>query len=174
MYHYQENITDSNGTALNGWSIGLYAVGGDPATAPAITIYGDRAGAAPVPGGTVRAYDKGFVSFYVPNGIYSRRYYDGSGILQTTVTDTDMGMFGTGALPSGVWVGFTGLPRLKLGGTGTVSIDTNTKLDGSGTTTTGVFTATTSGTTTIAFPFFGNDAVAVRATLTGTATAEII
>ena len=90
MFHYQENITDSNGTALNGWSIGLYAVGGDPATAPAITIYADRAGTTPIPGGTVRAVELGYVSFYVPSGAYSRRYYDAGGNLTNrNYPDTD-------------------------------------------------------------------------------------
>lgn len=90
MYHYQENIVDTNGKALNGWSIGLYAVGGDPATAPAVTIYSDRAGATAIPGGTVRSVTKGFVEFYVPSGTYSRRYYNSAGVYQYTVTDSDM------------------------------------------------------------------------------------
>ena len=173
MFQYQENITDSNGTALNGWSIGLYAVGGDPATAPPITIYADRAGTVPIPGGTVRAADKGYVSFYVPAGTYSRRYYNSLGIYQYSLPDTDMGTGMTGLLPAGAWVPFTGLARLKLGGVGTVTIDANTKADGTGTTTSAVYTATVSGST-ITFPFFGTDAVAVRATYTGTASAEII
>ena len=90
MYHYQENIQDGNGTVLNGWSMGLYAVGGDPATAPAVTIYSDRAGTTPVPGGTVQSVSKGYVNFYVPSGRYSRRYYDASGALQWYYDDTDM------------------------------------------------------------------------------------
>jgi hypothetical protein len=91
MYHYQENIVDSNGTALNGWSIGLYAVGGDPATAAAITIYSDRAGTTPIPGGTVRAVTKGYVNFYLPAGTYSRRYYDSTGTYRYSITDSDLG-----------------------------------------------------------------------------------
>ena len=90
MYHYQENIQDSNGTVQNGWSMGLYAVGGDPATAPAVTIYSDRAGTTPIPGGTVRSVSKGYVNFYVPSGRYSRRYYDASGALQWYYDDSDM------------------------------------------------------------------------------------
>lgn len=90
MFHYEENITDSSGTALNGWSIGLYAVGGDPATAAAIPIYSDRAGTTLIPGGTVRAVSLGYVNFYVPSGAYSRRYYDASGALANRrYTDTD-------------------------------------------------------------------------------------
>ena len=81
--------------------------------------------------------------------------------------------FNPGVLVANTWKAFTGLPRLKLTGSGTVSIDANTATDGSGTTTSAVYTATVT-TTTIAFPFFGNDAVAVRATYTGTAAAEII
>lgn len=97
-----------------------------------------------------------------------------------TLTDTDAAalrsaLFGylLGPLVSGEWKPITGLPRLKLSGVGTVTIDANTEIDGSGTTTAAVFTATVSGAQT-AFPFFGLDAVAVRATYTGTANAEII
>lgn len=90
MYHYQENIQDGNGKVLNGLSMGLYAVGGDPATAPAITIYSDRAGTTPIPGGTVRSVTKGYVNFYVPSGRYSRRYFDASGALQWHYDDSDM------------------------------------------------------------------------------------
>lgn len=174
MFHYQENLTDTNGNVRNGWSMSLYPVGGDPATATSVTIYSDRTGTLPIAGSKVTAATKGYVDFYVPPGRYSRRYFDASGTQQYTVTDTDMGVSLTGALPSGVWVQIYGLSRLKLSGTGTVSIDANTALDGTGTTTTAVFTASPAGTTAIAFPFFGNDAVAVRATYTGTAAAEII
>jgi len=90
MYHYQENIVDSNGTALNGWSMNLYAVGGDPETAPAVVVYSDRAGTTAIPGGTVRAADKGYVNFYVPSGRYSRRYFDASGVYRYALLDTDM------------------------------------------------------------------------------------
>jgi hypothetical protein len=89
MYHFQENITDNNGTALNGWSMDLFAVGGDPETAPAITIYSDRAGTLPIAGGKVRAVSKGLVQFYVPTGRYSRRYYDTAGEYQYAVLDSD-------------------------------------------------------------------------------------
>ncbi|WP_298165406.1 hypothetical protein [Novosphingobium sp.] len=79
-----------------------------------------------------------------------------------------------GALTAGTWKFITGWPRLKLTGNGTVTIDANNAEDGSGTTSAAVFTATVSGSPVIAFPFFGNDAVAIRATFTGTAAAEII
>ena len=77
-----------------------------------------------------------------------------------------------GALIDGAWKRVSGLPRLRLNGTGTVTIDARNL---AGTITTGVFTQTVSGASgLIAFPYFGDDAVEVRATLTGTATAEII
>lgn len=75
-------------------------------------------------------------------------------------------------LTSGEWKPLTGWPRLLLNGTGTVSIDARNR---AGTVTTGVFTQTlSSAVNEIAFPYFGDDAVEVRATLTGTATAEIL
>lgn len=173
MFHYQENIQDSNGVAQNKWSVDLCAADTNPITAPAVTIYSDRAGLLPISGNKVKATSKGYISCYVPSGRYTRRYYNANGVLQSYYEDTDMGSSFTGSLPSDVWVQVYGLPRLKLTGVGTVSIDANNAAGGSGTTTTAVYTATVSATT-IAFPFFGNDAVAVRAAYTGTAQAEII
>lgn len=75
-------------------------------------------------------------------------------------------------LVSGEWKPFTSWPRLLLNGTGTVSIDARNR---AGTVTTGVFTQTlSSAVDEIAFPYFGDDAVEVRATLTGTAVVEIL
>jgi len=75
-------------------------------------------------------------------------------------------------LTSGEWKPLTGWPRLLLNGTGTVSIDARNR---AGTVTSGVFTQTLlSAVNEIAFPYFGDDTVEVRATLTGTATAEIL
>ncbi len=77
-----------------------------------------------------------------------------------------------GVLADGQWKRTSGLPRLLLNGTGTVTIDARNR---AGTITEGVFEATISGASDqIDYPFFGNDAVEVRATLTGTATAEIV
>ncbi len=79
---------------------------------------------------------------------------------------------GMDPLSANSWTRVTGLPRLRLTGTGTVSIDARNSL---GAITTGVLNYSVTGATNqIEFPFFGNDAVEVRATLTGTATAEII
>lgn len=75
-------------------------------------------------------------------------------------------------LVSGEWKPFTSWPRLLLNGSGTVTIDSRNR---AGTITTGVFAQTLSGATNeIAFPYFGDDAVEIRATLTGTAVAEIL
>ncbi len=79
---------------------------------------------------------------------------------------------GGGPLANGAWVAFGRMPRLRLVGTGTVTLDARNRL---GTVTNSVAAYTISGATNqIEFPFFGDDAVEVRATLTGTATAEII
>jgi len=77
-----------------------------------------------------------------------------------------------GPFVNGVWRPFTGLPRLLLNGTGTITIDAR---NNAGTVTTGVFSQTVSSASDlVAFPYFGDDAIEVRATLGGTATAEII
>lgn len=77
-----------------------------------------------------------------------------------------------GPLLSATWKPITGMPRLLLNGTGTVSIDAKNR---AGTITSAVYSITLSGAVNqIAFPYFGDDALAVRATFTGTATAEIV
>lgn len=77
-----------------------------------------------------------------------------------------------GPLTAGVWEPVTGLPRLLLNGTGTVSIDTKNR---AGTITAAVYTTTLAGAVNlIDFPYFGDDALAIRVSLTGSATAEIV
>jgi len=77
-----------------------------------------------------------------------------------------------GPLEDGVWKRFVGWLRLRLTGTGTVTIDARNAL--------GVVTtivpamAITGATNTIIYPFPGVDATSIRATLTGSATAEIV
>jgi hypothetical protein len=75
-----------------------------------------------------------------------------------------------GPLPSGVWIKLPAIYRLLLGGTGNVTIDTR---DQAGTITTAVASYSPTGAA-IEYPYFGDTAVDVRATLTGTATAEIV
>lgn len=77
-----------------------------------------------------------------------------------------------GALSAGVWRPVTGLPRLLLNGTGTVTIDARNR---AGTVTTAVYSNTlASAVNQIDFPFFGEDAVEIRAAYTGSASAEIV
>jgi hypothetical protein len=77
-----------------------------------------------------------------------------------------------GPLTQGQWQRTTGLPRLLLSGTGTVSIDA---INAAGAITTGVEAYTISDATNqLEYPYFGADAVAIRATYSNTATAEII
>lgn len=176
MFAITEPIQDTFGNAQANWQFELV----DPTTLAVIPLYSDYAGTQPI-GGTSYITNRavsdvyGNVQCYVAEGVYTRNYYDKSGVLRRTVPSVTYGTsFGPGPLTSGVWKPFTGLPRLKLTGTGTVTIDANTAVNGTGTTTAAVFTASPAGSTTIAFPFFGTDAVAVRATYTGTALAEII
>lgn len=77
-----------------------------------------------------------------------------------------------GPMATGVWMTVLSVFRLRLTGTGTVTLDSKDSL---GNITTGVASYTVSGATDqIEFPYAGNNAVAIRATLTGTATAEVI
>ncbi len=77
-----------------------------------------------------------------------------------------------GTLTSGVWFPVGSLFRLLMTGTGTVTIDSK---DALGTITTGVYTTTLTGATNeIGFPYAGDAAVQIRATLTGSATAKVI
>lgn len=79
---------------------------------------------------------------------------------------------GMDPLSANSWTRVTGLPRLRLTGTGTVSIDARDSL---GNITAGVESYSVSGAVNqIEFPFFGESTIEVRATVTGTAVAEII
>lgn len=73
---------------------------------------------------------------------------------------------------NGVWTTTPSVFRLRLTGTGTVTIDARDSL---GNITPNVASYTVSGATDqIEFPYAGDNAVAIRAALTGTATAEVI
>ncbi len=62
--------------------------------------------------------------------------------------------------------------RLEMTGTGAVTLDS---MDSLGNITSGVYSTTLSGATNeIGFPYAGDAAVAIRATLTGSATAKVI
>ena len=77
-----------------------------------------------------------------------------------------------GALTSGEWVTIPSIFRLRLTGTGTAVIDSRDSL---GAVTSEVASYTlTAATDQIEFPYAGDNAVAIRVTLTGTATAEVI
>lgn len=77
-----------------------------------------------------------------------------------------------GSLTSGVWFKIPSIFRLRLTGTGSVTMDSKDSL---GNITTSVATYSPSGATDqIEFPYAGDDAVMIRVTLTGTATAEVI
>ena len=77
-----------------------------------------------------------------------------------------------GQMVSGAWMKMPSIFRLRLTGTGTVTLDAKDSL---GNITSAVDTYTVSGATDqIEFPYAGDNAVAIRATLTGTATAEVI
>lgn len=77
-----------------------------------------------------------------------------------------------GAMVSGTWFSTPSVFRLRITGTGTVTIDAKDAL-GNITLAVATYTAT-SATDQIEFPYAGDNAIAVRATLTGTTTVEVI
>lgn len=77
-----------------------------------------------------------------------------------------------GSLISGQWFNPTSIFRLLCNGTGSITLDSK---DASGAITTGVFSVTLSAAVNqIEFPYAGDGAIQIRATLTGTATAKVI
>lgn len=77
-----------------------------------------------------------------------------------------------GAMTSGTWMRVSSIFRLRLTGTGNVTVDAK---DWAGNITTSVESYSIIGATDqIEYPYLGEDAVAMRVTLTGTATAEVI
>ena len=77
-----------------------------------------------------------------------------------------------GQMVSNVWMKIPSIFRLRMTGTGTVSIDAKDSL---GNITASVASYTVSAATDqIEFPYAGDDAVAIRATITGTCTVEVI
>lgn len=90
----------------------------------------------------------------------------------TVLVGSDGNSVFKGPMESGVWFSTPSIFRLRLTGTGTVTLDAKNSL---GTITLAVSSYTlASATDQIEFPYAGDNAVAVRATLTGTATAEVI
>lgn len=90
-----------------------------------------------------------------------------------SVVDGGGNPFLRGALVSGVWVTVPSIFRLRITGTGTMQMDSRDSL---GNITLAAFPLTTySGETNkIEFPYAGDNAVAIRVTLTGTVTCEVI
>lgn len=100
------------------------------------------------------------------------------GVLSTDANGNVTGLVGPdgavlyGEMVSGTWMKCPSIFRLRLTGTGTVTIDSRDTL---GNIAASVASYTVSGATDqIEFPYAGDNAVAIRATLTGTATAEVI
>lgn len=75
-------------------------------------------------------------------------------------------------LAPGQWQSIPSISRLRVVGTGSLSIDSR---DRAGTVTTAVFTGSyASATGTIEFPYYGDAAVQIRATFPATLTVEVI
>ena len=80
--------------------------------------------------------------------------------------------FQRGPLADGVWMIIPTIFRLRLTGTGTVTLDAKDSL---GNITTGVASFTASGATDqIEFPYAGDNAVAIMAHITGLTSVEVI
>ena len=90
----------------------------------------------------------------------------------TGLVGPDGGSAFFGSMTNGAWMKVPSLFRMRMTGTGTVTIDAKNAL---GTITSAFATYSPSGATNqIEYPYPGDDVVMIRATLTGTATAEII
>lgn len=82
----------------------------------------------------------------------------------------------SGAVISGVWRGIPAagpVMRVRMTGTGTVSMDSATGDLGAGTVTTAVYAATVTGTQIDDYAYPGDAARSIRFTLTGTAAVEV-
>lgn len=90
----------------------------------------------------------------------------------SSLVDGGGNAFLRGALTSGEWTTIPSIFRLRLTGTGTAVMDSRDSL---GNVTSAVSSYSLSGATDqIEFPYAGDNAVAIRVTLTGTAAAEVI
>lgn len=166
---------DDDGTPLGNGMIYVGEANQDPRTNP-VTVYTDEARTVPIaqPIRTLDgrpAYQGAPVNLYLNEPSYSISVQNRFGSLVTSapvVSDEDAL---TGALTS-TWRRFPSICRLLLNGTGTITIDARNK---AGAITSAVFTETVTGASNaVRFPYFGDDAFDVRATLTGSATVEII
>lgn len=110
----------------------------------------------------------------VPENVDKAAYFDYNedGSIRSLVDGAGIS-FLRGALVSGVWVTVPSIFRLRITGTGTMQMDSRDSL---GNITLAAFPLTTySGETNkIEFPYAGDNAVAIRVTLTGTVTCEVI
>jgi len=94
---------------------------------------------------------------------------DALGVASSELVGSAAAQVRGGPLTSGVWVKLPAIYRILLGGTGTVSIDTRAR---DGTVSAGAASYSPTGPAED-YPYFTN-AYEVRATLTDTATAEIV
>jgi hypothetical protein len=128
------------------------------------------------------------MSTFTPVGGLRRRYSD-AGVLEALVDHDNQSVapvlvngalvdgagisFLRGSLASGVWMTPPSMFRLRITGTGTLQMDSRDSL-GNITLATFPLTTYTGETDKIEFPYAGDDAVAIRVTLTGTLTCEVI
>jgi hypothetical protein len=113
---------------------------------------------------------------WFPGQLEDRSPAEEAALLATGLFQLVAGNSGAAAAPralvSGEWTAFAGLTRLRLVGTGTVSVDSRSRL---GTITSAVFFASaTAATDQIEFPYFGDSAVDIRPTITGSLVVELL
>lgn len=137
-------------TSFAGHPISSTTTGGVPSAA--LYLRGMSFGAAGTFDATARGYEVGSA----PYGTLTAAEAEA---IQRTVT-------------SGAWRGFPAVTmRLRMAGTGTVTMDSRNL---AGTITSGVYSYSPSGSTFVDYAYPGDDADAIRITLTGTATCEVI
>lgn len=119
----------------------------------------------------ITADAKGYYGFYAPDGVYTLDV-NISNTPQLEIQMQDVAQLKasvSGDLSTGVFAKLPAVYKIIVNGSGSVTFDTR---DFAGNVTTGVSSVSVSGYAEL-FPFF-NNAYEIRATFTGTATAEVV
>lgn len=86
------------------------------------------------------------------------------------VSGDGSGLF-VGPITAGVWFRVQAAPRLRVTGTGTVTVDTR---DAAGNVQTAAYVFNASGTPSIEWPYPGDSGTHIRVSFTGSAAAEVL
>lgn len=115
MFHKFGNITDQFGNGLQGWQVDVYD------GSSVVPIYSDE-GVTGLASNRATSDALGNFDFYVAEGVYSLRYYDGGGNLRRSEQAVPMtggsGVYVQAATPTSprpyLWLKTDGSPRARL------------------------------------------------------------